>query len=92
MRIHFGSLYSSWLSRISLLGAGTSASLGMACPQGLVVMGERKFFSVPLRNLILQAIVPFFSSRWTRTLWPSGAKSAYPRISIAFCGQAFTQE
>ena len=39
-----------------------------------------------------QAIVPFSSSRWTRTLWPNGAKSAYPRTSIAFCGQALTQE
>jgi hypothetical protein len=72
----FGSPYRSWLSRISLLGAGTSASLGIAVPQGLVVMGDRKFFSVPLRNLILQAIVPFCSSRWTRTLCPNGAKSA----------------
>ena len=26
------------------------------------------------------------------TLWPRGAKSAYPRTSIAFCGQALTQE
>jgi len=76
MRMYFGSLYSSSPSRISLLGPGTSASLGIAVPQGLVVMGERKFFSVPLRNLIRQAIVPFCSSRTTRTLWPSGAKSA----------------
>jgi hypothetical protein len=68
MRIHFGSLYSSWLSRISLLGGGTSASLGIAVPQGLVVIGDRKFFSVPFRYLIFQAIVPFSSSRMTRTL------------------------
>jgi hypothetical protein len=37
--------------------------LGIAVPHGFVVIGDRKFFSVPLRNLILQAIVPFFSSR-----------------------------
>ena len=57
-------------------GAGTLASFGIAWPQGFVVMGERKFFSVPLRNLMRQAMVPWRSSRCTRTLCPSGAKSA----------------
>ena len=40
MRIHLGSLYRSWPSRISLLGAGASARLGYAVPHGFVVIGS----------------------------------------------------
>ena len=54
-----------------------------AVAQGLVVIGETKSFSVPFLNLIFQEIVPFSSSLLTLTLWPIGAKSAYPRTSIA---------
>ena len=59
MRMYRGSLYSSSLARIASVGAGTSASRGIACPHGLVVIGERKFFSVPFLNLMRQAMVPF---------------------------------
>src|SRR5487761_2111652 len=77
IRIYLGSLNSSWLSRISLLGAGTFARSGVAEPQGLVVIGASSSMSfLPLRNLMRHAIVPFSSSRITRTLCPSGAKSA----------------
>jgi hypothetical protein len=75
--MYFGSLNRYWLSRCSLLGAGTSASCGMCLPQGLVVIGASRFMSFsPLRKMIRQAMTPFSSSRFTRTEWPSGAKSA----------------
>ena len=73
-------------------GSASSANFGICSPQGFVVIGDSKFFSVPFLNFILQEIVPFSSSRRTLTLCPIGAKSAYPLASIASFGQALTHE
>ena len=59
-------------------------------PQGVVLIGKVNSFTRPSRYLIFQEIVPLASSLSTLTLWPSGAKSAYPRTSIACYGHAFT--
>src|SRR5207244_11622347 len=86
-----GSCASSCLAKSS--GRGASYSAGpLIDPQGVVRIGDTKFFSRPSRNLSRHETVAFASSRSTRTLCPRGAKSAYPRTSMAFCGQAFTQE
>src|SRR5690606_21016916 len=70
-----GSCASSWRARSS--GRGGSYSFGaLIDPQGVVRIGETKFFSRPSRNRIFQEIVPLLSSRSARTLCPSGAKSA----------------
>ena len=75
--MYLGSLYNRWPSRISLLGPDSLLNLGIPVPQGLVVIGASKSKShSPLRNLMRQAIVPFSSSRCTRTELPSGVKSA----------------
>src|SRR5215472_45022 len=86
-----GSCASCWEFIASTLGASYSAG-DLIEPHGVVLIGETKFFSRPSRNLIFQEMVALSSSRRTRTLWPRGAKSAYPRQSIANCGQALTQE
>ena len=52
------------------------ARVTLVDPQGVVLIGETKFFSRPSRNFILHETVPFSSSLSTRTLWPKGAKSA----------------
>ena len=87
-----GSLYKICELISTWLGVSASANFGMNFPQGFVVIGDTKFFSVPFLNLILQEIVPFYSSLLTLTLWPIGAKSAYPLTSIAWLGHALTHE
>ena len=66
---------SSWALKEACRGASYSDG-DLIEPQGVVRIGETKSFSRPSRNLIFQEIVPFFSSRSVRTLWPRGAKSA----------------
>src|SRR2546427_2525915 len=70
-----GSCASSCLAKSS--GRGASYSAGpLIDPQGVVRIGDTKFFSRPSRNLSRHEMVAFASSRSTRTLCPSGAKSA----------------
>src|SRR3974377_1735723 len=87
----WGSCASSWDSNASALG-GAYSDGALIDSHGVVLIGETKFFARPSRNLIFHEIVAFSGSRNTRTLCPKGAKSAYPRQSIAFCGHAFTHE
>src|SRR6185503_6102699 len=70
-----GSCASAWLAKSSARGASYSAG-PLIDPQGVVRIGDTKFFSRPSRNLSRQEMVPLASSRSVRTLWPSGAKSA----------------
>src|SRR5439155_5001701 len=70
-----GSFASDWSARLGAGGASASCGAGID-PHGVVRIGDSKFFSRPSRKTIFHETVPFSGSRSTRTLWPSGAKSA----------------
>src|SRR5262249_39627137 len=70
-----GSCASSCDFIASALGAAYSDG-DLIESHGVVRIGDTKFFSRPSRDLIFHEIVALSSSRRTRTLWPSGAKSA----------------
>ena len=63
-------------AKVQYQSAGTNKYADVLIKDNAFRIGDTKFFSRPSRNLIFQEMVPFSSSRRTRTLWPKGAKSA----------------